>query len=52
MPFDRTEASATVFETLRDRSHYALFNNMNVFENIAFGLRSHPWRSRPQHRDL
>ena len=27
--------------------HYALFKNMNVFENIAFGLRSRPWRSRP-----
>ncbi|MCW6510481.1 sulfate/molybdate ABC transporter ATP-binding protein [Lichenifustis flavocetrariae] len=27
--------------------HYALFKNMSVFENIAFGLRSKPWRSRP-----
>ena len=27
--------------------HYALFKNMSVFENIAFGLRSRPWRSRP-----
>jgi sulfate transport system ATP-binding protein len=27
--------------------HYALFKNMTVFENIAFGLRSKPWRSRP-----
>ncbi len=27
--------------------HYALFKQMNVFENIAFGLRSKPWRQRP-----
>ncbi|WP_131194413.1 sulfate/molybdate ABC transporter ATP-binding protein [Lichenihabitans psoromatis] len=27
--------------------HYALFKNMTVFENIAFGLRSKPWRARP-----
>ncbi len=27
--------------------HYALFRNMTVFENIAFGLRSKPWRQRP-----
>ena len=27
--------------------HYALFKHMTVFENIAFGLRSKPWRSRP-----
>jgi sulfate transport system ATP-binding protein len=27
--------------------HYALFKHMSVFENIAFGLRSKPWRSRP-----
>ena len=27
--------------------HYALFRHMTVFENIAFGLRSRPWRSRP-----
>ena len=27
--------------------HYALFKNMTVFENIAFGLRSKPWRQRP-----
>ena len=26
--------------------HYALFKNMTVFENIAFGLRSKPWRAR------
>jgi sulfate transport system ATP-binding protein len=27
--------------------HYALFKQMTVFENIAFGLRSKPWRQRP-----
>ena len=27
--------------------HYALFRNMTVGENIAFGLRSRPWRTRP-----
>ncbi|HEX8525066.1 MAG TPA: sulfate/molybdate ABC transporter ATP-binding protein [Tepidisphaeraceae bacterium] len=27
--------------------HYALFRHMTVFENIAFGLRVRPWRSRP-----
>jgi len=27
--------------------HYALFKQMSVFENIAFGLRSKPWRERP-----
>ena len=28
--------------------HYALFKQMSVFENIAFGLRSKPWRSGPR----
>ena len=27
--------------------HYALFRHLNVFENIAFGLRVRPKRSRP-----
>ncbi len=27
--------------------HYALFNHMNIFENIAFGLRVRPRRLRP-----
>lgn len=27
--------------------HYALFRHMNVFENIAFGLRARPRASRP-----
>ncbi|WP_242110931.1 sulfate/molybdate ABC transporter ATP-binding protein [Luteimonas aquatica] len=28
--------------------HYALFKHMTVAENIAFGLRSRPWRKRPK----
>jgi sulfate transport system ATP-binding protein len=27
--------------------HYALFRHMTVFENVAFGLRVRPWRTRP-----
>ena len=27
--------------------HYALFKNMTVFENVAFGLRVKPWSQRP-----
>jgi sulfate transport system ATP-binding protein len=27
--------------------HYALFRHMSVFENIAFGLRVRPWKTRP-----
>ena len=27
--------------------HYALFRHMTVFENIAFGLRARPRKSRP-----
>jgi len=27
--------------------HYALFRHMTVFQNVAFGLRVRPWRSRP-----
>ena len=39
--------------TVRERKvgfvfqHYALFKNMNVFENVAFGLKARPRRSRP-----
>lgn len=32
--------------------HYALFRHMTVFENIAFGLRSKPWRSRPSRAQI
>ena len=27
--------------------HYALFRHMSVFQNVAFGLKVRPWRSRP-----
>ena len=32
--------------------HYALFKTMTVFENIAFGLRSKPWRARPREAQI
>jgi sulfate/thiosulfate transport system ATP-binding protein len=32
--------------------HYALFRQMTVFENIAFGLRVKPRRQRPSTRDI
>jgi sulfate transport system ATP-binding protein len=44
--------------SLRDRrigfvfQSYALFKNMNVFENIAFGLRARPRAQRPAEADI
>jgi len=32
--------------------HYALFRHMTVFENVAFGLRARPRRSRPREAEL
>ena len=32
--------------------HYALFRHMNVFENVAFGLRALPWRRRPKRAEI
>jgi sulfate transport system ATP-binding protein len=32
--------------------HYALFPHMSVFENVAFGLRSRPRKTRPASADL
>jgi len=32
--------------------HYALFRNMNVFDNIAFGLRVRPRRVRPTESEI
>jgi sulfate/thiosulfate transport system ATP-binding protein len=32
--------------------HYALFKHLNVFENIAFGLRILPRRSRPREDEI
>jgi sulfate transport system ATP-binding protein len=32
--------------------HYALFRHMSVFENVAFGLRARPSRTRPDKADI
>jgi len=32
--------------------HYALFRHMTVFENVAFGLRVQPRRSRPSEEEI
>ena len=32
--------------------HYALFNHLSVFENVAFGLRVRPRRRRPSRADI
>jgi sulfate transport system ATP-binding protein len=32
--------------------HYALFPHMSVFENVAFGLRTRPRKTRPKEADL
>jgi sulfate transport system ATP-binding protein len=32
--------------------HYALFNHLTVFENVAFGLRVRSWRLRPRRAEL
>lgn len=32
--------------------HYALFNHLTVFENVAFGLRVLGWRLRPKRAEL
>jgi sulfate transport system ATP-binding protein len=32
--------------------HYALFRHMTVFENVAFGLRVRPWRTRPKRAEI
>jgi sulfate transport system ATP-binding protein len=32
--------------------HYALFRNMTVFENVAFGLRVRPRRQRPSESEI
>lgn len=51
------ERDATAL-SLRERrvgfvfQHYALFKHLNVFENIAFGLRSRPRRERPADAEI
>src|SRR6516225_7491390 len=48
--FDGVE---TTHRSVQDRAvgfvfqHYALFRHMNVFDNVAFGLRVRPRRDRP-----
>jgi sulfate transport system ATP-binding protein len=32
--------------------HYALFRHMSAAQNIAFGIRSKPWRARPTERQI
>ncbi len=32
--------------------HYALFRNMTIFENVAFGLRVRPKRDRPTSKEI
>lgn len=32
--------------------HYALFRNMTIFENVAFGLRVRPRKDRPDSREI
>lgn len=32
--------------------HYALFRNMTIFENVAFGLRVRPRKERPNTREI
>ena len=44
--------------TVRERNvgfvfqHYALFNDMTIFENVAFGLRVRPKERRPAEREI
>ncbi len=32
--------------------HYALFRHLTVAENVAFGLRVRPWRTRPKRAEI
>ncbi|MFO0299108.1 MAG: sulfate/molybdate ABC transporter ATP-binding protein, partial [Pseudomonadota bacterium] len=48
----------TTAADVRDRNvgfvfqHYALFNHLTIFENVAFGLRVRPKASRPSEADI
>ena len=52
------EGQDSTDSNVRDRGvgfvfqHYALFRQMTVFENIAFGLRVKPRHQRPSARDI
>lgn len=45
-------------KTVKDRKvgfvfqHYALFKHMNIFENIAFGLKVRPRKLRPSNKEI
>ena len=50
MLFDGQDATGMTVQERRAGfvfQHYALFRHMTVFENIAYGLRARPRRSRP-----
>jgi sulfate/thiosulfate transport system ATP-binding protein len=32
--------------------HYSLFRHMNIFENVAFGLKARPKKERPSKKDI
>ncbi len=52
---DRAEASTTPIQSRRVGfvfQHYALFRHMNVFENIAFGLRVKSRETRPSEEEI
>jgi sulfate/thiosulfate transport system ATP-binding protein len=52
---DREEASHTPVQNRRVGfvfQHYALFRHMNVFDNIAFGLRVKPRENRPNEEEI
>ena len=62
---DNPESGAVIFEgqntndaEAQDRKvgfvfqHYALFKHMNVYENVAFGLKVRPKKTRPSDEDI
>src|SRR5689334_19512870 len=54
----RLEGKSAMQRSARERQigfvfqHYALFRHMNVFENVAFGLRVRPRRERPAEDEI
>ena len=49
---DATDRSVREREVGFVFQHYALFRHMNVFENVAFGLRVRPKKSRPSNAEI